>query len=202
MLLGGTERAARARAILLHELAHWKHNDVWLASLARSVLVVTIVFMALNLCVHWLTPLLYYGFIRFYDFTQPPWSELLPLLERDIPNIRDMLDPNNPIVAARWMDYRVAIFASFMPLIVGSALLLLFFWRALLRTRELYADARVVEWQNGNAEALWEGLSVADTEWIALYGGTRRTLARVVCDASHFRAAPRDAGCAVQNLWR
>ncbi len=163
LLQGGTERTARARAILLHELAHWKHNDVWLASLARSVLVVTIVFMTLNLFVHWLTPLLYYGFIRFYDFTQPPWSELLPLLERDIPNIRDMLDPNNPIVAARWVDYRVAIFASFMPLIVGSALLLLFFWRALLRTRELYADARAVEWQNGNAEALWEGLSVADT---------------------------------------
>ncbi len=163
LLKGGSERTAQARAIVLHELAHWRHNDVWLASLARSVLVVTIVFMALNLIVHWMTPSLYYGFIRFYDFTQSPWSELMPLMERDIPNIRELLDPNNPIVAARWVDYRIAIFSSFIPLIVGSVLLLIFFWRALLRTRELYADARVVEWQEGNAKALWEGLSVVDT---------------------------------------
>lgn len=163
LLQGNGAQVARARAILLHELAHLQHNDVWLASLARSVLVVTIVFMALNLIVHWLTPLLYYGFIRFYDFTQPPWSQLIPLMERDTPNIREMLDPNNPIVAARWVDYRIAIFSSFMPLIVGSVLLLIFFWRALLRTRELYADARVVEWQNGDAEPLWEGLTVAST---------------------------------------
>jgi len=163
LLQSGSENVARARAMILHELAHWRHNDVWFASLARSVLVVTIGFMALNLIVHWMTPLLYYGFIRFYDFTQPPWSELIPLLERDMPNLREMLDPTNPIIAARWVDYRIAIFASFMPLIVGSALLLIFFWRALLRTRELYADARVVEWEKGNAEALWEGFSVADT---------------------------------------
>lgn len=163
LLQSGAENVARARAIVLHELAHWRHNDVWLASLARSVLVVTIVFMALNLITHWMTPLLYYGFIRFYDFTQPPWSELIPLMERDIPNIRGMLDPNNPIVAARWVDYRIAIFSSFMPLIVGSGLLLIFFWRALLRTRELYADARVVEWQEGNAQPLWDGLTVVDT---------------------------------------
>jgi hypothetical protein len=161
LLQSEKERIARARAIVLHELAHWRNNDVWLAWLARSVLVVTIVFMTLNLIVHWLTPLLYYGFIRFYDFTQPPWSELIPLMERDIPSIREMLDPNNPIVAARWADYRIAIFSSFMPLIVGSVLLLIFFWRALLRTRELYADARVAEWQDGNAEPLWEGLTVA-----------------------------------------
>ncbi len=163
LLQSGNERMARARAIVLHELAHWRHNDVWLASLARSVLVVTIVFMALNLIVHWMTPSLYYGFIRFYDFTQSPWSELISLMERDMPNLREMLDPNNPIVAARWVDYRIAIFSSFMPLIVGSVLLLIFFWRALLRTRELYADARVVEWQNGDAEPLWEGLTVAST---------------------------------------
>lgn len=188
LLEAGTENVERARAILLHELAHWRHNDVWLAALARSVLVVTFVFMTLNLVVHWTTPLLYYGFIRFYDFTQSPWTELLPLVERDIPNVRALLDPNNPIVAARWVDYRIAIFASFMPLIVASALLLIFVWRALLRTRELYADARVVEWQNGNAEALWEGLSVADavermqpkraTSWEKIarwYGGLRFT---------------------------
>lgn len=163
-LLGAGEAAAkRGRAIVLHELAHFRHNDVWLASLARSVLVVTIGFMSLALLVHLLTPFLYYRFLTFFDFTQPPFSELLALLARDNPDILKALDPENPIVAARWLDYELYIITAFVPLIVGSGLLLLFFWRALLRTRELYADARVVEWQAGDAEPLWEGLWVATT---------------------------------------
>lgn len=153
----------QAHAIILHELAHWRHNDIWLASLAHSILVVTIGFMTLNLFVHWLTPLLYYQFLTFYDFTQSPFAEIIAFLAQQNGEILQALDPANPLVAERWTDYRIAIFSSFTPLIVGSVFLLIFFWRALLRSRELYADARAVEWQNGDAEALWEGLAIATT---------------------------------------
>lgn len=163
LIQAGGRGVVQAHAIILHELAHWRHNDIWFASLARSLLVVTIGFMSLNLFVHWLTPVLYAQFLTFYDFTQPPFAEILALLASQNGEIMQALDPNNPIVAALWVDYRIAIFSSFMPLIVGSALLLLFFWRALLRSRELYADARTVEWQNGDPEPLWEGLAIATT---------------------------------------
>ncbi len=45
------------------------------------------------------------------------------------------------------MRYEMYVLNAHWPLIVGSFLLRLFFWRRLLRVRELYADARVVAWQ-------------------------------------------------------
>lgn len=185
LLRAGADSAKRARAIVLHELAHFRHNDVWLATLARSVLVVTIGFISLALAVHLLTPLLYFRFLAFFDFTQPPWSELIQALARGNPEIVQALDPQNPIVTSRWLDYELYIITAFVPLIFGSTLLLIFFWRALLRTRELYADARVVEWQNGDAEPLWEGLWVATAvqalapkpmNWRAKIGARTRNL--------------------------
>jgi len=161
LLQGDAAAAARGQAIVLHELAHFRHNDVWLAALARSVLVVTIGFMTLALGIHLLTPFLSYRALSAFDFTQPPFAELLSMLARTNPEILKMFDPKNPIQAARWLDYAIFIFSAFMPLILGSGLLLLFYWRALIRTRELYADARVAQWQNGNVKALEEGLWVA-----------------------------------------
>ncbi|HZQ08035.1 MAG TPA: hypothetical protein VFD70_15740 [Anaerolineae bacterium] len=148
----------RADALILHELAHFREHDVELTFFAQSVLAVTVVLMSLALFVHLLTPALYYRMLTFFLYPGSPYPDMLRSLMPNDPTVAQMLDSQNVLTNVQWGYYIVTILASFVPLIIGSAALWVFYWRALVRTRELYADARVVQWQAGNASSLWEVL--------------------------------------------
>jgi hypothetical protein len=144
-------------AFLIHELAHFLHRDVWMVGFSQSLLRVTIAFIALNYVVSAMTPFLYNALVSFFDFSQ--------LLDRDMIEMMQLIDPRateivlHPpkIQPATWMNYEAVLLAAHAPLVLGSIILLVFYWRALLRTRELYADARVVARQ-GTEAYLWNQL--------------------------------------------
>jgi len=73
--------------------------------------------------------------------------------------ITDILLHPPSIPPETWLNYEAVLLAAHAPLVIGSIILLAFYWRALLRTRELYADARVVV-QQGTAKYLWEQLQL------------------------------------------
>ncbi len=136
-----------AEAMLLHELSHFANRDIVPAFFARSLLGVTIAFMTLNMFVNLLNPFLYNTLIRFFDFASLWPPEMFELLQEIDPEVTQLiLDP--PFIPPEtWLKYELYLFTVFWPLIAGAVALLLFFWPALLRTRELYADARVAQWQ-------------------------------------------------------
>ncbi len=147
----------RLDALLLHELAHFVHRDVWMAFFSNSLLRVTIVFMTLDLIFNSLSPWLYNSLISFFDFSTLLPSELIQVMRTLDPQMAEaMLHP--PLIAPEvWGRYEVFVLSAHWPLILGSLILLVFYWRALLRTRELYADARVVQWL-GDQKTLWSQL--------------------------------------------
>lgn len=134
----------RAEAVLLHELAHFRNGDVWKALLSYSLLKVTAVFFTISLFSTLATPFLYHYGAQFYlsnlsfspDMVRPFDAELATMLET-LPQVGPQA----------MMRYEMYVLNAHWPLIVGSFLLQLFFWRRLLRVRELYADARVIAWQ-------------------------------------------------------
>lgn len=146
--LGSAQEAAarRSAAVLLHELAHFLHHDVGMALFSHSLLRVTIVFMFLNLIANALTPFLYNSIVSFFDFSKlwsPEMMQLMTALNPD--QMSALLHP--PLIAPEvWLRYEAFVLSAHGPLIVGGGVLLIFYWRALLRTRELYADARVAQW--------------------------------------------------------
>lgn len=149
--------AQRGQAILLHELAHFLHHDVWMAIFSHSLLRVTIIFMTLDLIANSLTPFLYNSIVSFFDFRKlwsPELIETMTML--DPSQIQLMLHPPQ-ILPDVWWRYEAFVLTAHWPLIVGSIVLLVFYWRALLRTRELYADARVAQWQ-GDEQVLLDQL--------------------------------------------
>jgi Zn-dependent protease with chaperone function len=134
-------------AILLHELSHFANRDIVPAFFSRSLLWVALGFMTFNLLVNLLNPFLYNALVGFFDFTTMWPPELLQMMESSNPEMaRALLNPPK-VGPATWVRYELYVFSAHWPLIVGSLILLVFFWRALLRTRELYADARVAQWQ-------------------------------------------------------
>jgi hypothetical protein len=144
----------RAEAVLLHELAHFVHRDVWMAFFSRSLLRVTIVFMTLDLIVNMLTPFLYNSLVSFFDFSKLWPPELIQAMGALNPQMLEAMLRPPQVAPAVWVRYEIFVFSAHWPLILGSVVLLIFYWRALLRTRELYADGRVVQWQ-GDEQALW-----------------------------------------------
>ncbi len=144
-------------AVLIHELAHFLHHDVWMAGFSRSLLRVTIVFIALNYAVSAMTPFLYNALISFFDFSQLLDRDMIEMMRRVDPRATEIMLHPPQIQPATWGNYEAVILAAHAPLVLGSIILLVFYWRALLRTRELYADARVVARQ-GTEEYLWNQL--------------------------------------------
>jgi len=142
-----------AEAILLHELSHFANRDIVPAFFSRSLLWVTLGFMTFNLLVNLLNPFLYNTLIGLFDFAAfwPP--EFLRMMETSNPEMAQALVNPPQVGTNTWVRYELFVFTIHWPLIVGGVLLLLFFWRALLRTRELYADARVAQCQ-GTAEVI------------------------------------------------
>ncbi len=154
---------ARARALILHELAHFAHRDVWIAYLTRSLLRVAIVFFFLDWLVVSTTPWLYASVVSLFDLARLYPPELVRALFQFEPAVMDaLLNPRQipPVVVLRYLLFQ---FTGHLPLVIGSVALLMFYWRALLRTREIYADLRVQQWQK-SAEPLWQVLQ-RETAW-------------------------------------
>jgi hypothetical protein len=141
------KRRKAAEAVLLHELSHLANRDIFPVFFSQSLLGVTILFMSFNLLVSLLQPFFYNSIIRFLDFATLWPPELLGMFEAADPEMARILVDPPEISPAAWLGYGIYIFTAHWPLILGSVALLLLYWRALLRTRELYADARVAHWQ-------------------------------------------------------
>lgn len=135
---------AAVEAVLRHELAHFVNQDVWLASFSRSLLKMTVVFMAAN----WFA-LLWLPFT--YELLRQAvgdWSSLLPasLLDLLPPDVRQCIGQPPPLIPANVVVWETMIGVALWPLIVGALLLWRTTWNALLQVREQAADARVASW--------------------------------------------------------
>jgi len=153
------EKRHLSDALLIHELAHVLHHDVWMVGFSQSLLRVTIVFLTLNYLVAAMMPFLYNALVSFFDFSQWLDPDLIAMLRLLDPRATDILLHPPSIPPATWLNYEAVLLAAHAPLVIGSIILLACYWRALLRTRELYADARVVA-QQGTAKYLWEQLQL------------------------------------------
>jgi hypothetical protein len=141
------EQRKSAEAILLHELSHFANRDILPVFFSRSLLVVTILFMSFNLLVSLIQPFFYNAIFRFFDFASLWPPAMLDILGATDPEVAQALVNPPEIEPKAWLGYELYIFTAHWPLILGSLAMLFLFWRALLRTRELYADARVAQWQ-------------------------------------------------------
>jgi hypothetical protein len=136
-----------AEAIILHELSHLANRDIAPTFFARSLLVMTIGFASLSWFMSVLTPFVYNSVIRFFDISSMWSPDLLKIIQSSNPDAAQILSNPLPIGPEAWLRYEAFTLSAYWPLILGSLFLLIVFWRALLRTRELYADARVGAWQ-------------------------------------------------------
>ncbi len=147
----------RAEAILLHELSHFLNGDVALSFFAHSLLRVTIVFMAISLWASLTMPFLYEAAIRFFDFKAMLPRIFLSTAQAIDPRVSQLVADPPRLPPQAWQTYMAFALSSYLPLLISAAILLVSLWPALLRTRELYADARVVQWQ-GVRRHLWHAL--------------------------------------------
>ena len=136
-----------AEAVILHELSHFANRDVAPTFFARNLLLMTIGYASVSLIVDGLTPFVYNAIIHSLDIASLVPAELLGLIQISNPEVTQVLLKPPLIGPQVWLRYELFVLSAHWPLILGSLFLLIIFWRALLRTRELYADARVAEWQ-------------------------------------------------------
>ncbi|MDW8269803.1 MAG: hypothetical protein RMN24_11630 [Anaerolineae bacterium] len=141
-----------AHILIAHELAHFANRDIQLAALARSLLKTTALYTLFAL---WSSLSLVAVLIAIGpEITQDAfWHELgrrIPLPGFDLRPLRDHLASLNPDVWQRladptgggaWGYFLVYLTTVFLPFILAVPILALFFWRKLIRVRELYADA-------------------------------------------------------------
>lgn len=142
-----TQRQQAAEAIILHELSHFANRDVVPVLFARSLLIMTVLYASASMVVTMLTPFLYNTLIRFYDFSGLFSGEMATLLQAAKPEMAEFIQHPPSIGFNQWFRYELFVFSAHWPLVLGGLFLLVFFWRTVLRTRELYADARVAQWQ-------------------------------------------------------
>jgi len=139
-----TDDPAAVEAVLRHELAHFVNQDVWLASFSRSLLKMTVVFMAASwFAMLWL-PFTY----ELLRQAVGDWSSLLPapLLDLFPADIQQFVSQPPSLTAADVLVMETMIAVALWPLIVGALLLWRTTWNALLQVREQAADARVASW--------------------------------------------------------
>jgi Zn-dependent protease with chaperone function len=141
----------RARAFLLHELAHFKNGDIWQMGYSRELLRTVAVFLV------W-TATFSVGLILLMMISVPAYlnADLSQAPGLD-PNLRSQLelllhlDPaSRAEIAQKASQINLGLIASFVlnslcPMIVTGVLVWVFYWRKLLRVRELYADARAAQ---------------------------------------------------------
>jgi len=135
---------AAVEAVLRHELAHFVNQDVWLASFSRSLLKMTVIFMAANwFAMLWL-PFTY----ELLRQAVADWSSLLPasLLALLPTDVQQFVGQPPPVTVVDVLVMETMIGVALWPLIVGALLLWRTTWNALLQVREQAADARVATW--------------------------------------------------------
>lgn len=141
-----------AHILIAHELAHFANRDIQLAALARSLLKTTALYTLFAL---WSSLTLVAVLIAIGpEITQDGfWHELgrlVPLPGLDLHPLRDRLASLNPDVWQRladptgggaWGYFLLYLTNVFLPFVLAVPVLVVFFWRKLMRVRELYADA-------------------------------------------------------------
>lgn len=175
--LDSTDQKKRngAEAIILHELSHFANRDVVPTFFARSLLIMTLGYTSVSLIVDALTPFVYNAVIRSIDIASLLPPELLWPIQASNPEVAQAL-LNPPTIGPQvWFRYELFVLSAHWPLILGSLFLLLIFWRALLRTRELYADARVAQWQ-GEATFIQRELLLEPTREALHYAAQPRPM--------------------------
>jgi hypothetical protein len=136
--------SSTVRTILQHELAHFANGDVWLGYFARSFLKMSVFcLLAAWFSLIW-TPFLYAEMRRVF----PDWTIFAPA------PLLDLLPPEMVAFLAApraWSPAEVFVYIGMVsiatwPLIIGAGVIVLLEWNRLLQMRELYSDARVVQW--------------------------------------------------------
>lgn len=139
-----TEEPVAVETVLRHELAHFVNQDVWVASLSRSLLKMTVIFMAANwFAMLWL-PFTY----ELLRAAVADWVILLPapLLTLLPADIQQFISQPPPLTFVDVLVMETMIGVALWPLIVGALLLRRTTWNSLLQVREQAADARVASW--------------------------------------------------------
>ena len=131
--------------LLLHELFHFRNQDIGMVRYSHSLLKICVIFMVWSISVGACgIAFMMQNSARIF---QPEFfrafmgsTALLDMLQQIHPELVERLaDPS--IAVPAWVSFMFFIVASHLPFIFSGLVLLLFFWRRLLRVRELYADA-------------------------------------------------------------
>ncbi len=145
-----------AKVVLAHEVAHFIHGDVVRAGIARSLLKTTV----LVAIIYWIYEILIFGFAMLVGpqlVDEQLWNVLkeygiafginiMPLyawMKGQDPQILKALA--NPQQTLSFFYSMIYYTQALWPFVISCSLLYFFVWRKLIRTRELYADARAAE---------------------------------------------------------
>jgi len=159
--------ASTQRALWLHEVAHFASGDSWKVGLSRSLLWVSVVFMAWSTC--FLLAVVLLAFVYGLEVFEPGYLDTLPV----DPALHDLLatiwpDPASTaslLEKAKDINPDLAtlyVVNAHLPFVVSGVVLLLCVWRRLVQVREFYADARAAT-QIGNAKMTRSALVHAAT---------------------------------------
>lgn len=156
-------RVKRATAVLLHELSHFRNRDVWMTFLSQSVIIVAIVFMALDFLLYLQVPFAYNTIVRSMAEISITWPQVCDWLRPLMPGRVDAVCDNPQTLqgVSTWLRYETFNLSSHLPFVLGGLILLVYFWRSILRTREFYADARTAAWL-GSGDALLEAIEYTE----------------------------------------
>lgn len=152
----GDKPRDRCRAILAHELGHFMNRDIWLMWLSFGLVKMMIVVMSLNL---WIGLNLSIFLVEIGPEVMQPefWTDLsksiLPGMPGfDLSPIYESFYQEKPLLVERladpdrkienWEPFFLYLTAAHWPFALSGLILFLVFWPHLLRSRELYADAR------------------------------------------------------------
>ncbi len=141
----------RARAVLLHEMAHFKNGDIWQMGYSHELLRTVAIFLSWSAAffIGWIFFLMIN--VQAYlhaDLSQNPYLD--PSLRSQLEQLL-VLDPvSQAEVAQKASQINLGLVASFVlnslwPMIIVGVIVWVFYWRKLLRTREFYADARAAQ---------------------------------------------------------
>lgn len=159
-------KAGDARAILLHELHHFKNGDHWKLGYTRELLQTTFALtgwaIVFNMGLGLLLLVAAQAFqqfdpVRMVNGVTTLGPEAQQMLLQVLPSEAAMAEVR---VKAAEIDLLRVLnfgFAAILPIIVVVVLLRVFYWSKLWRTRELYADAGMVH-TLGTSAALYQAL--------------------------------------------
>ena len=141
---GIASRASRAKAVLLHELSHFRNRDVWMTYFSQSVIIIAVVFMALDFLLYLQVPLIYNTVVRGMAEISSRWPQVCDWLRPFMPGRVEVVCDNPQVLqgVSVWLRYEAFNLSAHGPFVLGGLILLDYFWRHIVRTREFYADAR------------------------------------------------------------